>query len=249
MSKINEQDDSAPGFSLIDTWIFDLDNTLYPAGNNLFTQIDRRMREYISNLFDVCHDEARNIQKTYYHRHGTTLSGLMTEHGIEPGNFLEYVHDVDVSRIKPAPELGQAIGKLPGRKIVFTNGSRSHAQNVTDRLGFSSLFDGVFGIEAADYIPKPKQAAYAAIIDRYDIDPRKAAMFEDMARNLVIPHDMGMTTILVEEPSHNWQEDPGSSDSIFHTDDHLHIHFHTEDLASFLDTKVHGRAEPPQDDT
>ena len=216
-------------FRHIETWIFDLDNTLYPASCDLFALIDVRMGEFIQEMFDCDPVRAREIQKGYYHSHGTTLSGLMAEHGMEPKSFLDYVHDIDLGRLSADLALKAAIERLPGRRIVFTNGSKTHAERVTERLGIADLFHGWHDIEASGYLPKPRSEAYESARRRFDFAPHSAAMFEDIARNLTVPHEMGMTTVLVDGPK-PWETDrpvpePPSRD---------HIHHICEDLAAFL---------------
>jgi putative hydrolase of the HAD superfamily len=186
------------GFDHVEAWVFDLDNTLYPASCRLFSQIDQRMSTFIAGLLEIAPEEARLIQKRLFYEHGTTLRGLMKVHGIEPQAFLDFVHDIDHSAVPAAPELAGALRRLPGRKLVFTNGTCAHAQRVLDRLGISELMDDVFDIVHCDFIPKPERAPYMKFVERTGITPRRAAMFEDIARNLEQPHDLGMTTVLVQ---------------------------------------------------
>jgi putative hydrolase of the HAD superfamily len=188
------------GFDHIETWVFDLDNTLYPASCRLFSQIDQRMAEFIAALLKVDRAEAKRIQKGFFHEHGTTLRGLMMVHGIEPEAFLEFVHDIDHSAVPASPELALALKTLPGRKLVFTNGTCYHAERVLDRLGIRELVDDVFDIVHCDFIPKPQREPYMKFIERTRIAPKRAAMFEDIARNLEPPHELGMTTVLVQSP-------------------------------------------------
>lgn len=214
-------------------WIFDLDNTLYPAECNLFAQVDQRMGEFISNYLDIPFDEARHLQKTYYRKFGTTLSGLMQVHGLKPEGFLDYVHDIDVSMVPHSPQLATAIRTLPGKKYIFTNGSRRHAENVAGKLGVLDEFDGVFDIHAADYVPKPDRSAYDMFLKAHDVDASQASMFEDMPHNLEAPHSLGMTTVLVHSSYYDhpiqheiasWEKPPE------------HVHHMTEDLNGFLGT-------------
>ncbi|MDP6352235.1 MAG: pyrimidine 5'-nucleotidase [Alphaproteobacteria bacterium] len=190
---------SPPLTERIDTWIFDLDNTLYPARSNLFAQIDRRMSEYIAGLLGLGYDAARRLQKQYYRRHGTTLNGLMVNHGIEPKDYLEYVHDIDLTPLSPAPDLDRALARLPGRKLVFTNGSNAHAERVMNRLGVRDRFDAVYDIEAAQFRPKPLPETYARFVDRHGVESRRAVMFEDSAANLEPAAALGMITVWVRE--------------------------------------------------
>lgn len=180
-----------------DFWIFDLDNTLYPASCRLFQQVDRRISQFIADRLSVPVDEARRLQKHYFRTYGTTLRGLMEEHGLEPKAFLAYVHDIDVSVVPPDPQLGALLDAAPGRKFVYTNGSARHADNVLRRLGISARFDGVFDIVDAGFTPKPDPAPYAAMAQRFGVDPTRACMVEDIARNLGPAKDMGMTTVWI----------------------------------------------------
>ncbi len=221
------------GFMRTRDWIFDLDNTLYPADSNLFLQVDRRMGGFIAELLGVPFAEARRIQKDFYYRYGTTLAGLMQEHKIAPEAFLDYVHDIDLAPISPAPRLASAITALPGRKFVFTNGSLRHAQRVTERLGIAHVFDGFFDIAAADYVPKPNQQAYAAFAKRFGVATQAAAMFEDLPHNLEAPHVLGMVTVLVRSSfaDHPSQAKIDAWDVL-----PAHVHHYTEDLTGFVES-------------
>jgi len=185
------------GFRHVDTWVFDLDNTLYPHHVNLWQQVDIRIRDYIVDFLKISHEEAFRLQKDYYRRYGTTLRGLMEEHGLEPDQFLEIVHQIDHSPLQPNPALGAAISKLPGRKLILTNGTRHHADAVLRRLGIEQHFDAVFDIRAAELEPKPRPKVYKRFLAHQKVDPRRSAIFEDLARNLEVPHALGMTTVLV----------------------------------------------------
>ena len=184
-------------FDHIEHWIFDLDNTLYPASCRLFDQIDQRMTQYVSEFLGVERDEAYALQKTYFRDFGTTMNGMMVNHQMDPEAYLHFVHDIDHSAVACDPELARAIEVLPGRKLVFTNGSRAHAHAVMVRLGIEHLFDEVHDIKASDYVPKPTAQTYQTMIEQTKVDPRRAAMFEDIARNLEVPFELGMTTVLV----------------------------------------------------
>jgi putative hydrolase of the HAD superfamily len=184
-------------FRRVATWVFDLDNTLYPHHLNLWQQVDVRIRDYIVGLLKVTHDEAFRMQKDYYKRYGTTLRGLMKEHGLEPDEFLDIVHQIDYSPLTPNPALGAAIEELPGRKLILTNGTRNHADEVLRRLGIDKHFEDIFDIKSAELEPKPNAAVYERFLARHRVDPRKAVLFEDLARNLEVPHALGMTTVLV----------------------------------------------------
>lgn len=185
----------------IENWIFDLDNCLYPATANLFELIDIRMGAYIQRLLDCDPVEARIVQKRYFHDHGTTLAGLMAVNQVEPNDFLDYVHDIDLARIAADPAVAEAITKLPGRKFVFTNGDAAYAGRVLDKLGLTGLFDGLHDIHAMDYVPKPNPEAYRALCERHAIDPKRALFAEDMARNLEPAKAIGMTTVWVDNGS------------------------------------------------
>jgi putative hydrolase of the HAD superfamily len=188
-------------FSHVETWVFDLDNTLYPHDLNLWQQIDDRIRDFVSNFLKVSKDDAFRIQKDYYQRYGTTMRGLMTEHNLKPDDFLEFVHKIDHSPLLPNPELGDAIEHLPGRKLILTNGTRAHAEAVMRRLEIDKHFEDVFDIAAANLDPKPMPHVYDRFLKKHGVAPARAAMFEDLARNLEVPHTLGMTTVLVVPPA------------------------------------------------
>lgn len=181
----------------IDCWIFDLDNTLYPSSCKLFDLIDVQMGAYIRRLLGCDAETALRVQKEYFHDHGTTLAGLMHHHGIEPQEFLDFVHDIDLARLDGAPRLADQIAALPGRKLVFTNGDARYAQRVLDRLGLADQFDGMHDILACDLVPKPQAAAYESLVRAHDVDPARSLFVEDMARNLVPAHAMGMGTVWI----------------------------------------------------
>ena len=221
-------------FDQVATWVFDLDNTLYPH-HLLWQQVDDRIRNFITEFLKVSHDEAFRIQKDYYKRYGTTMRGLMTEHGLNPDDYLEYVHQIDHSPLEPNPALGAALEMLPGRKLILTNGTRKHADTVMKRLEIDRHFEDVFDIAAADLDPKPLPQVYKRFLARHAVDPGKAAMFEDLARNLEVPHALGMTTVLVV---------PTGQREVFREDwelegrDELHVDHVTDDLAGFLERIV-----------
>ena len=219
-------------FARVETWIFDLDNTLYPAECNLFAQVDQRMGAFISELLGVGLVEAKRIQKDYYYKYGTTLAGLMREHKLPPERFLEFVHDIDLAPVSALPDLGAALEALPGRKFIFTNGSRRHAERVAGKLGVLHHFDDLFDIVASDYVPKPSPAAYASFLKAHGVEAKVAAMFEDLPHNLESPHILGMSTVLVrstyiDHPAQkamaDWRALPA------------HIHHITDDLTGFLE--------------
>ena len=190
-----------PSLAHIDTWIFDLDNTLYPASCDLFALIDVRMGAYIQDLLDVDAAEARRIQKGYFIEHGTTLSGLMANHATDPHHFLDYVHDIDMGRLTADPALKSALERLPGRRLIFTNGDVHYAARVLDALGLSGVFAAVHDIHAMAYRPKPEPESYAAMCAAQQVEPARAIFFEDMARNLKPAKDLGMTTVWINNGS------------------------------------------------
>lgn len=190
-----------PEFSHIDHWIFDLDNVLYPAESDLFSLIDIKMGQYIERALSCDPVEARRIQKSYFHDHGTTLAGLMHHHGTDPQNFLDFVHDIDMSRLSRSPALHSAIAALPGEKLVFTNADKPYAERVLENRGLGGLFDHIHDVLATDLVPKPEEAAYHSLINTAGIDPARSLFVEDMARNLRPAKDLGMTTIWVNTGS------------------------------------------------
>src|SRR3954447_20052217 len=222
---------SKRSFAHIDTWVFDLDNTLYPHHVNLWQQVDRRIGEYIAGYLKVPPDEARRIQKDYYRRYRTSMRGMMSLHGASADDFLTYVHQIDHSPLEPNPAMGAAIAKLPGRKLVLTNGSPDHPAQVLERLGIGSHFEAVFDIIAAELEPKPAPQTCQKFLALHDVDPASSAMFEDLARNLVIPHQLGMTTVLVV---------PDGTKNVVREDWELegrgaaHVDHVTDDLTGFL---------------
>ena len=208
-------------FSHVDTWIFDLDNTLYPASCKLFDQIAARMTEYIVAQLGLNATAATNLRHGYYKKYGTTLRGLMLEHAMEPHGFLTYVHEIDYGAVKHHPALGAALARLPGRKLVFTAGTRAHAMNVLDNLGCAEVFEEIFDITDCHFIPKPDARPYEIFVKRHSVAPERAAFFEDLAENLLVPRAMGMTTVLV-----------GTHDQALLP---AHVDYVTDDLAEFLD--------------
>jgi len=219
------------GFDATRTWIFDLDNTLYPAECNLFAQVDHRMGEFIARFLGVPYAYARHLQKSYYRQFGTTLSGMMAVHKMNPRPFLDYVHDIDLSVMEPHPALAEAIDKLPGRKFIYTNGSQRHAERVAEKLGVLHLFEGIFDIEASKYIPKPQPGPYSEMLKRHGLEAASAAMFEDMPHNLAAPHALGMTTVLVHS---SYVDHPIQLEIRKWTQPPEHIHHMTQNLAEFL---------------
>jgi putative hydrolase of the HAD superfamily len=219
------------GFAHVEAWVFDLDNTLYPHHLNLWQQVDERIRDYIVNFLKIGRDEAFRLQKDYYRRYGTSMRGLMTEHGLDPDDYLAFVHEIDHSPLVPNPALGDAIEKLPGRKLILTNGTVKHARAVMERLEIDRHFEDVFDIAAANLEPKPLPQVYDRFLKRHGVDAAKAAMFEDLARNLEVPHRLGMTTVLVvpegtrEVFREDWELEGRDADHVDHV---------TEDLTGFL---------------
>ncbi|NKB54717.1 MAG: pyrimidine 5'-nucleotidase [Alphaproteobacteria bacterium] len=208
-----------PPFHETDYWVFDLDNTLYPAACDLFSQIDVKMGAFISQHLGIDRIDARKLQKRYYHEHGTTLAGLMANDGIHPDVFLDFVHDIDVTPIPPSPDLRDALRQLPGQRLVYTNGSVKHAENVMDRLGITDLFDGIYDIIAAGYRPKPDPEPYRDFVQKFDVQPQRAVMVEDIARNLEPAHAMGMSTVLIRTARYDGS--PEEDDHIHHVADDL----------------------------
>jgi putative hydrolase of the HAD superfamily len=218
-------------FRAVKDWIFDLDNTLYPADNGLWPAIEQRI-----TLFLIAHSgldgaSARALQRYYYQRHGTTLRGLIDEDFKGAADFLEFVHDIDRSGLAPNPELALELARLPGRKLIFTNGSRDHALRTVEQLGLEGLFEDAFDIVAAGLTPKPAGAAYDLFFRAHGVDPARAAMFEDIAKNLVVPRTRGMTTVLVTpRPDEIDRRQPHDREAARPAD----VDFFTDDLASFL---------------
>jgi putative hydrolase of the HAD superfamily len=218
-------------FQRVNAWIFDLDNTLYPRHTNLYSQVDRRIRDYVQRLLKLDPEEAHLLQKQYYKTYGTTLRGLIVEHGVAPEDFLEYVHDIDHSPVEADPALAAAIERLPGKRYILTNGSKQHAEKVAERLGVTRHFDEIFDIVSSELLPKPNRETYDRFIAATGVAPRDAAMFEDLARNLVVPKLLGMSTVLVV---------PGATGEIVSEDwelegrDAPHIDYVTDDLGGFL---------------
>jgi len=228
-------------FGHVSTWVFDLDNTLYPADCGLWPQINRRITLYLAALTGLDGISAHALQRYYYHRHGTTLRGLVDEAAIDPEPFLSFVHDVDRTGLARDARLARAIERLPGRRLIFTNGSREHALRTVERLGLDGLFEDAFDIVASGLIPKPAAAAYEAFFDRCGVDPAGAAMFEDIAKNLATPKARGMTTTLVA-PRAGQRDERDAADC--EGRDAAHVDFVTDDLAAFLE-QVNARLAAP----
>jgi len=184
--------------SKIKFWLFDLDNTLYSGDTKVFDQVDKKMSKFISEKLKVSLEEAKKIQKNYFYEYNTTLNGMIKNHDIDANEFLEFVHDVDLEFLKKDEPLKKEIEKLKGKKIIFTNGSKAHASNVTSRIGIEQLFDGVFDIVDSDFYPKPSLEPYKKIIENYKIVPEYCIFFEDIARNLKPAYELGMKTVWIE---------------------------------------------------
>jgi putative hydrolase of the HAD superfamily len=195
-----------------DVWVFDLDNTLYPASADLFALMDVKMAAYVAQVTGADMGEARRIQKRYFHDHGTTLAGLMASHDIDPHHYLDFVHDIDLDRIALDLDLAAAIAALPGRKLVFTNADSAYGARVLDRLGLGTAFEAIFDIRDADFAPKPDPRAYTKFCDAHHVDPTRAVMVEDMARNLRPAKHLGMGTVWINNGS---EQGPAPTDTAF----------------------------------
>lgn len=205
-------------FSHVDTWVFDLDNTLYPPSADLFGQMDGRFSAYVARILGLDRQQALRVCGEYWDAYGSTLTGLMLHHDVDPHDFLADVHDIDISHLTEDAVLLAGITALPGRKIVYTNGSHNHATRVLKARGLTRAFDAVYGVEQADFKPKPTQGAFQRVFEKDGVDPKTGAMFEDEPRNLAVPHAMGMRTVHVHQ-------EPAMLD---------HVHHHTDDLPDFL---------------
>jgi len=211
-------------FNSIKYWIFDLDNTLYSGKTKVFEQVDKRMSKYISDKLNISVEEAKKIQKNYFHKYNTTLNGMIKNHKIDPDEFLEFVHDINIDFLQKNPVLGKEIEKLDGKKIIFTNGSRKHALNVSKQIGIDQLFDDIFDIVDAEFIPKPLLEPYKKLVEKHKIDPKLCVLVEDIARNLKPAYEMGMKTVWIEN------DEPWASkfsDSEF-------VNYRTNNLSEFL---------------
>lgn len=220
----NARDPKDLGLRETETWIFDLDNTLYPASCRLFDQVDRNITQFIMAELDLEWDEAYRIQKSYFREHGTSMNGLMKLHGIDPEHFLAFVHDIDLAPVEANPAMDRALAALPGRKVIFTNGSVEHAHRVSTKLGVRNHFEEIFDIVASDYRPKPNPAVYRDLTEKHDIRPEGAVMVEDMARNLKPAADMGMTCVWVRTDT-TWGQEGSEGE---------HVHHIVDDLTAWL---------------
>lgn len=212
------QIDPHSAFSHVNEWVFDLDNTLYPPAMRLFDQIEAKMRSFMVKNLDIDEVEANHLRKHYWEIHGTTLAGLMREHGIQPDQFLIDVHDISFDGLESDPDLAHLINNLPGRCIVYTNGTKPYAEQVLAARGLSGCFENIYGIEHANYLPKPERPAFEQVFGQDGLTHKNAAMFEDEARNLEVPHAMGLRTVHVADQ-------PSTAD---------YVQFHTDDLTAFL---------------
>ena len=211
-------------FNSIKCWIFDLDNTLYSGKTKVFEQVDKKMSKYISEKLNITIEEARKIQKNYFHEYNTTLNGMIKNHKIDANEFLEFVHDIDIDFLKKDLELQKELLKLKGKKIIFTNGSRKHALNVTQKIGIDQCFDDIFDIVDSNFVPKPAIEPYNELVKKHKIDPKSCLFVEDIARNLKPAYEMGMKTVWIEN------DEPWASkfsDSNF-------INYKTNNLSEFL---------------
>jgi len=209
----------------VSCWVFDLYNTLYPQASNLFARVSARMTRFIGQEFSLAEDDARALQKRLFLKYGTTMRGLMVEHDMDPIRFLDDVHDIDVSDMDRDPRLATLIEKLPGRRVIFTNGSVPHADRITRQLGIDHLFEGTFDIVAGDFVPKPDPRPYQQMIARFDFDPTRAVMVEDMAKNLKPAAELGMTTVWLRHDL-EWSSDGAAGG---------HVHHEIADLTAWLE--------------
>jgi len=212
----------------IDAWVFDLDNTLYPASANVFAQVDVRMRDYVAKFLNMDAEDAYKLQKQYFREFGTTMRGMMTNHDMEPKPFLDYVHDIDVKEVPPSPALSDALAQLEGKKFIFTNASEAHAVRIMDRLGISDHFEGIFDIIDAGYQPKPNPGIYDLFVNKFGIDPSKSVMVEDIAHNLEPAANLGMQCLWVKTDTKWGKEGAGEP----------YVHYETEDLIAWLQAAV-----------
>ena len=232
LATVRSREASRRAFAGVETWVFDLDNTLYPVGSDLWPKIDQRITLYMMGLYGLDGLSARALQKFFYERFGTTLRGMMQGGDVDVETFLAFVHDIDRTSIIANPALAAAIAALPGRKLIFTNGSRFHAEKTADALGLAGLFDDVFDIVSGDLVPKPDPGPYASFLTRHGVDPVHAVMIEDIPRNLVVPKQLGMTTVLVVPPAD--AAETRESFEIVVGEAPEHVDYVTADLTGFL---------------
>jgi putative hydrolase of the HAD superfamily len=225
---------AASAFAHVDTWVFDLDNTLYPPDIDLFKEVGQRITHYVAALYGIDAISAKALQMYMYQRYGTSLRGLMDEDGIDPHAFMDFVHDVNHGLLNENPALTHAIAALPGKRYIMTNGSVKHATAVSRKLGIDHLFDDIFDVAAANWTPKPRPEPYQIFLERFGIEPTRAAMFEDMTKNLVVPHGLGMRTVLVVGRGDGEASDHREPWEKISTKD-AHVDVVTDDLAGFLE--------------
>ena len=225
--------------SLIKTWIFDLDNTLYPPEENIFSQIDQRMTSFIADNLKISNEEAFNIQKQNFIDHGTTLAGFMNSGNdkINPDKFLEFVHDINLSSLKEDNDLRRILLLLPGKKYIFTNGTKKHAENVLKKLNLENIFHSIFGIKEANYLPKPNIETYNLFLKTHEVDPKTSIMFEDMGRNLIPAKELGMKTVLLERkfPNQNNRDQKEKYKDLW--DDSYDADYIIDDIVKFLNNQ------------
>ena len=225
--------------SFIKTWVFDLDNTLYPPEENIFSQIDEKMTSFIAENLKISHEEAFNIQKQNFIDHGTTLAGFMNSGNdkIDPDKFLEFVHDINLSSLKEDSNLRKMLLLLPGEKYIFTNGTKKHAENVLKKLNLENIFQSIFGIKEANYLPKPNIETYNLFLKTYKVDPKTSIMFEDMGRNLIPAKELGMKTVLLERslPNKNNSNQEEKYKDLWN--DNYDADYIIDDIAKFLNNQ------------
>ena len=225
--------------SLIKTWIFDLDNTLYPPEENIFSQIDQKMTSFIADNLKISIEEAFNIQKQNFIDHGTTLAGFMNSGNdkIDPDKFLEFVHDINLNSLQEDSNLRKILLLLPGKKYIFTNGTKKHAENVLKKLNLENIFQSIFGIKEANYLPKPNLETYNLFLKTYKIDPKTSIMFEDMARNLIPAKELGMKTVLLERklPNKNNSDQEDKYKDLWN--DNYDADYIIDDIVKFLNNE------------
>tara|TARA_S200000501_G_scaffold51587_1_gene41598 strand:+ start:4621 stop:5313 length:693 start_codon:yes stop_codon:yes gene_type:complete len=225
--------------SLIKTWIFDLDNTLYPPEENIFSQIDQKMTSFIADNLKISNEEAFNIQKQNFIDHGTTLAGFMNSGNdkIDPDKFLEFVHDINLNSLQEDSNLRKILLLLPGKKYIFTNGTKKHAENVLKKLNLENIFQSIFGIKEANYLPKPNLETYNLFLKTYKIDPKTSIMFEDMGRNLIPAKELGMKTVLLERklPNKNNSDQEDKYKDLWN--DNYDADYIIDDIVKFLNNE------------
>ena len=217
----------------INTWIFDLDNTLYSADSGIFQQVHDLMGKFVSSHLDIDIEEAKIIQKNYYKQHGTTLRGMMDNHGVDPDHFLAEVHKLDYSIVGPNHKLNEELKKIQGRKIIYTNANMQHALNVLERIELSNFFDEIYDIKMANYIPKPEMTPYKEMIKQFDISPQNAAMFDDIAKNLVPAKNAGFTSVWIDAGYENFSDDIKASKK--------YLDYETTNITKFLEDVNKGK--------